>query len=142
VLGALNAVTRTGLAECPGGWRARIGDVRAVQPSASTGRVLPASGPVVGSLTTCYSSSSTSGKVSVRTTLRTTSPARTLKAEGDCTQQPLAAMPGVVAQTCGLYVRAPLLTIQDGLISGTLLVPSGDAAGTVDAGVWTVTDLT
>ncbi|MFI7586168.1 hypothetical protein ACIB24_03740 [Spongisporangium articulatum] len=142
VLRATSSTTSTGLSACPSGWKGRVSTLKAAQVASDSGRVLAPTGGSVGSLTTCYASASTSGKVSAKAALTLTSTGRTYRSEGDCTQTALAATPGTVVQTCGLVLRAPVFTVEDGLLTGTLTVPSGAAAETVDAGVWSFTDLT
>jgi hypothetical protein len=130
----------TGSADCPIGWRARVSTVKAAQVARTSGRVAPASGADVGSVTVCLEKKTTTGDVNAKAVLRLGS--KTLKSEGVCRHTALPGIGTSVAQTCGLWLKAPFLTIQDGLLTGTLLVPSGDSAGSTDSGVWTFASLT
>jgi hypothetical protein len=127
--------TLTSSSDCPAGWRARVSTLKAARVAAATGRVAPASGPDAAALTVCYDRVATTGTVNARAVLRLSG--TTLRAEGVCRHQALPGTGTALVQTCGLWLKAPLLTIRDGLITGTLLVPAGNAAGTADSGLWT-----
>lgn len=135
------STTAGGSSDCPFTWRARTTKLYAAHPAASTGRVGDASGPQAGTVTTCFEKKQTTGTFRAKAVVRLTGRS-VITSEGTCTHQALTGVVGSAAQTCGLWVKAPLGTIEDGLVSATTLVPAGDPAGSTNNGVWTVATLT